>query len=160
MSSFFRILALGGFLLVTTLGLSSAHAAIFVNAQTFVDGQPKCIEVGYGADGSQAFIFPCTASFFQMWDWEDIEIRGLGTTNLALKCLDVQGGGMADNTLVQLFTCNGTGAQRWYYAASGQIINPPSGKCLDLDAIPNAGLVEVVIFTCNSSNVSQQWLIQ
>jgi hypothetical protein len=164
MSSFFRILALGGFLLVTTLGISSAHAAIFVNAQTFVDGQPKCIEVSLSGGGisgfSLAFLSPCIASFFQMWDWEDIEIRGLGTTNLALECLDVQGGGMANNTPVQSFTCNGTGAQRWFYAASGQIINPPSGKCLDLHAIPNTGLVEVVINTCDSSNVSQQWLIQ
>jgi Ricin-type beta-trefoil lectin domain len=112
--------------------------------------------VGYGGDRSQAFLAQCIGSFFQMWDWEDIEIRGLGTTNLALKCLDVQGGGMADNTLVQLFTCNGTGAQRWFYAASGQIINPPSGKCLDL----HTNFLEVVIFTCDSSNVSQQWLIQ
>jgi hypothetical protein len=158
MSRSFRILALGGVLLVT-LGISSAHAAIFVNAQTFVDGQPKCLSVFYGDDGSQALLSPCIASFFQMWDWEHIEIRGLGTTNLDLKCLDVQGGGMANNTPVQLFTCNGTGAQRWFYAASGQIINPPSGKCLDLHAL-NDSLVSVVIFTCDSSNVSQQWLIQ
>jgi hypothetical protein len=149
MSSFFRILALGGFLLVTTLGISSAHAAIFVNAQTL-----QCLSVFFGTNGSQAFLFPCTASFFQMWNWEDIEIRGLGTTNLDLKCLDVQGGGTANNTSVQLFTCNATGAQRWFYATSGQIINPPSGKCLGLDA------TKVVIVTCDSSNVSQQWLIQ
>ncbi len=161
MSSFFRILALGGFLLVTALGISSAHAAIFVNAQTVVDGQPKCLSVFFGGDGSQAFLFPCTASFFQMWNWEEIEIRGLGTTNRDLKCLDVQGGGTANNTPVQLFTCNGTVGQRWFYTASGQILNPPSGKCLDLHSLPNGNnFVEVVIFTCNSSNVSQQWLIQ
>ena len=67
---------------------------------------------------------------------------------------------MANNTPVQMFTCNATGAQRWFYAASGQIINPPSGKCLDLHGVGDGNLVEVVIFTCDSSNVSQQWLIQ
>src|SRR6516165_5403546 len=152
MSSSFRILALGGFLLVTTLGVSSAHAAIFVNQQ-----QSQCLSVFFSADGSQAFLSPCTASFFQMWNWEEIEIRGLGTTNLALKCLDVKGAGTANNTIVQLFTCNGTVAQRWFYTASGQILNPPSGKCLDLTG---EGLGTVVIFTCDSNKLSQQWAIQ
>src|SRR5215470_4281528 len=113
MSSSFRNLALGGFLLATTLGISSAHAAIFVNQQ-----QSECLSV-FGADGAQAVLLPCTSSFFQMWNWEEIEIRGLGTTNLALKCLDVKGAGTANNTPVQLFTCNGTVAQRWFYTASG-----------------------------------------
>jgi chitinase len=151
MSSSFRILALGGFLLVTTLGVSSAHAAIFVNQQ-----QSQCLSVFFGADGAQAVLSPCTASFFQMWNWEEIEIRGLGTTNLALKCLDVKGAGTANNTPVQLFTCNGTVAQRWFYTA-GQILNPPSGKCLDLTG---EGLGTVVIVTCDSSKLSQRWAIQ
>jgi len=153
MSRSFRNLVLGGFLLVTTLGVSSAHAAIFVNQQQ----QAQCLSVFFGADGSQAFLSPCTANFFQMWNWEEIEIRGLGTTNLALKCLDVKGAGTANNTIVQLFTCNGTVAQRWFYTASGQILNPPSGKCLD---ITGEGLGTVVIFTCDSNKLSQQWAIQ
>ena len=151
MSRSFRNLVLGGFLLVTTLGVSSAHAAIFVNQQQ----QAQCLSVFFGADGSQAFLSPCTASFSQMWNWEEIEIRGLGTTNLALKCLDVKGAGTANNTIVQLFTCNGTVAQRWFYTASGQILNPPSGKCLDL-----SGEAQVVIVTCDLSKLSQQWAIQ
>jgi hypothetical protein len=28
-------------------------------------------------------------------------------------CLDVTAGGTANGTKVQLYTCNGTGAQRW-----------------------------------------------
>ena len=151
MSSSFRNLALGGFLLVTTLGISSARAAIFVNQQ-----QSECLSVVFGADGQQALLLPCTASFSQLWNWEEIEIRGLGTTNLALKCLDVRGAGTANNTPVQLFTCNATVAQRWFYTASGQILNPPIGKCLDLAH----DLVSVVIVTCNSSKLSQQWAIQ
>ena len=152
MSRSFRNLVLGGFLLVTTLGVSSAHAAIFVNQQQ----QAQCLSVFFGGDGSQAFLSPCTASFSQMWNWEEIEIRGLGTTNLALKCLDVKGAGTANNTIVQLFTCNGTVAQRWFYTASGQILNPPSGKCLDLSGFEG----QVVIVTCDLSKLSQQWAIQ
>ena len=115
--------------------VSSAHDAIFVNQQ-----QSECLSVFFGADGAQAVLLPCTSSFFQMWNWEEIEIRGLGTTNLALKCLDVKGAGTVNNTPVQLFTCNGTVAQRWFYTASGQILNPPIGKCLDLSG---EGLVSV-----------------
>jgi len=154
MSRSFRILALGGFLSVTALGISSAHAAIFVNQAN--QQQSECLSVFFGGDGSQAFLSPCTASFSQMWNWEEIEIRGLGTTNLALKCLDVRGAGTANNTPVQLFTCNGTVAQRWFYTASGQILNPPSGKCLDLSGFEG----QVVIVTCDLSKLSQQWAIQ
>jgi hypothetical protein len=150
MSRSFRSLALGGSLLATAVGISSAHAAIFVNQQL-----TECLSVFFGGNESQAFLSPCTASFSQMWNWEEIEIRGLGTTNLALKCLDVRGAGTANNTPVQLFTCNGTVAQRWFYTASGQILNPPSGKCLDLSANE-----QVVIVTCDLSKLSQQWAIQ
>jgi Ricin-type beta-trefoil lectin domain len=56
-------------------------------------------------------------------------------------------------------SANGTGAQRWFYNVSGQILNPPSGKCLDpkknFTSFPS-----VVIQTCNTTSLSQQWQIQ
>ena len=152
MSSSFRILTLSGFLLVTALGFSSAHAAIFVNKDLGNGLEPKCLTGG-------SLAFPCTARVDQVYDWESVEIRGVGTTNVALKCLDVRGAGTADGTPVQLFTCNGTRAQRWFYTVSGQILNPPSGKCLDLKK-NFTSFPSVVIQTCNTTSLSQQWQIQ
>ena len=34
------------------------------------------------------------------------------------KCLDISGGGSADGTKIQLWTCNGSGAQNWAAIAS------------------------------------------
>jgi hypothetical protein len=47
------------------------------------------------------------------------------------KCLDVHGGLTANGTAVQLFDCNGTGAQAWVTRADGSVLNPQSGRCLD-----------------------------
>ena len=37
----------------------------------------------------------------------------------------------ATGTLVDLYTCNGTGAQVWQPQSGGALLNPQSGKCLD-----------------------------
>jgi Ricin-type beta-trefoil lectin domain len=171
MSSSFRILTLSGLLLIIALGFStSAHAAIFVNgvARFFANHDQgfivSCLEVDSSANSSPASAVPCNATFFQQWNWEGTEIQGLGTTNVNRKCLDVRGGGTADGTIVQLFDCNGTGAQRWSYSDTGRVVNLGSGKCLDLKTITPAGVnvLQAVIQTCNANvgSVSQKWLIQ
>jgi hypothetical protein len=38
--------------------------------------------------------------------------------------MDVVNGGTASGTLVQLHTCNGTGAQQWDRSAVGELVNP------------------------------------
>src|SRR4051794_14694281 len=52
------------------------------------------------------------------------------------KCLDINGGGSADGSNVQEWTCNGTGAQAWRVDDLGEgvarLVNPQSGKCLDI----------------------------
>jgi hypothetical protein len=90
MSSSFRILTLGGFLLVTTLGFSSAHAAIFVNRALNNNTASNCLTGFNSSNGTPVVAYPCTASVFQVWNWEGIEIEGLGTTNLARKCLALE----------------------------------------------------------------------
>ena len=56
----------------------------------------------------------------------DGTIRALG------KCLDVWGGATANGTPVQIWDCNGSGAQVWQVTAYNQLRNPQSGKCLDV----------------------------
>ena len=41
------------------------------------------------------------------------------------------GGGTANGTLVDLYACNGSGAQVWQPQSNGSLVNPQSGACLD-----------------------------
>ncbi len=69
------------------------------------------------------------------------------------KCVDVNGGGTANGTIVQLYDCNGTIAQQWTLQPDGTIQN--QGKCLDLyNGSGNGALLEV--WDCNGG-WNQQW---
>jgi glucose/arabinose dehydrogenase len=73
------------------------------------------------------------------------------------KCLDVSGGGTADGTKIQLWTCNGTAAQRWTVAADGTF--QALGKCLDVSGGGTADGTKVQLWTCNGSG-AQKWAPQ
>ncbi|BCJ47403.1 glycosyl hydrolase [Actinoplanes ianthinogenes] len=74
----------------------------------------------------------------------------------ANKCLDVNGGATADGTKIQLWTCNGSGAQTWQI--NGQVWrNPQSGKCLDVSGGGTANGTKVQLWTCNGSG-AQNWV--
>ena len=77
-------------------------------------------------------------------------------TGLAGKCVDVQGSGTADGTRVQLYTCNGTGAQTWTWAADGSV--RALGKCLDVSGGSTADGARVQLWTCNGTG-AQKWTL-
>src|SRR5207245_5645266 len=60
------------------------------------------------------------------------------------KCLDVNGSGSADGTNIQLWTCNGTGAQSFDIRDIGggrvNLVNTNSGKCVDVKGSSQANL--------------------
>jgi Ricin-type beta-trefoil lectin domain len=154
--------------LITALGFSSAYAAVLVNLNTPINSPNNqsaltCLTADNSSNSSVAFARPCGDGFGQVWNWENFEIQGLGTSvgngGVHEKCLDVRGGGRADGTLVQISDCNGTGAQQWIWTGAGTIFNPQSGKCLDLKVINRFGFNEfqAVIKTCNNS---QNWGVQ
>lgn len=69
--------------------------------------------------------------------------------NLGGKCLDDNGNKSSDGNKVDIWTCNGTAAQKWTHYSDDTIrIN---GKCLD-----DTGSSGVIIKTCDGST-SQQW---
>jgi chitinase len=74
-------------------------------------------------------------------------------TGFGGKCVDVAGANSADGTQVQLFTCNGTGAQTW--TVSGSTLQA-LGKCLDVAAAGTANGTKVQLFTCNGTG-AQSW---
>jgi chitinase len=75
-------------------------------------------------------------------------IHGLGG-----KCVDVAGANSANGTAVQLYTCNGTGAQTWTHTGS---TFQSLGKCLDVAAAGTANGSLVQIYDCNGTN-AQNW---
>ncbi|GAA3767391.1 family 16 glycoside hydrolase [Micromonospora maritima] len=78
---------------------------------------------------------------------------GGAITGIAGKCLDVSNAGTADGTKVQLWTCNGTNAQRW--SRVGETYRA-LGKCLDVSNGGTANGTRVQLWTCNGTG-SQVW---
>ncbi|MFG2037606.1 ThuA domain-containing protein [Dactylosporangium sp. NPDC048998] len=75
---------------------------------------------------------------------------------LAGKCLDVRNAGTADGTQIQLYTCNGTGAQSW--TVTGQTLRA-LGKCLDVSGGGSADGTKIQLWTCNGTG-AQNWAAQ
>jgi len=72
-------------------------------------------------------------------------------------CLDVRAAATADGTPVQVYTCNGTGAQTWTATSSNQLQS--LGKCLDVTGAGTANGVLVQLYTCNGTG-AQTWVHQ
>jgi hypothetical protein len=70
------------------------------------------------------------------------------------KCVDVAGASSANGAKVQLYTCNGTGAQQWTVGADGTV--RALGKCLDVAAASSANGTKVQLYDCNGTT-AQQW---
>ncbi|MFB9543791.1 ricin-type beta-trefoil lectin domain protein, partial [Micromonospora sagamiensis] len=79
-------------------------------------------------------------------------VRALG------KCLDVSGGGSVDGTKIQLWTCNGSGAQVWAAQSDGSVRNPQSGKCLDVSGNSAVDGQVVHLWTCHGG-ANQRWVL-
>ncbi|MEV6987067.1 ricin-type beta-trefoil lectin domain protein, partial [Sphaerisporangium sp. NPDC051017] len=75
-------------------------------------------------------------------------------TGIGGKCVDVDNANSANRTQVQLYTCNGTGAQQWTTGSDGTI--RALGKCLDVDNANSANGTKVQIYDCNGT-VAQAW---
>jgi chitinase len=69
-------------------------------------------------------------------------------------CLDVRSASTADFTPVQVYTCNGTNAQKWTLTSAGAL--QALGKCLDIKAAGTANGTAVDLFTCNGTG-AQVW---
>ena len=77
-------------------------------------------------------------------------------TGLAGKCVDVAGANSANGTAVQLYDCNGTGAQNWNVVGNGQI--QALGKCLDAASAGTANGTVIQLWDCNGTG-AQNWTV-
>ncbi|MEU7738790.1 ricin-type beta-trefoil lectin domain protein, partial [Streptomyces griseus] len=61
-------------------------------------------------------------------------------------------------TKIQLYGCNGTGAQKWVAQADGTVKNPASGKCLDASGAASADGTKLHLWTCHTG-ANQKWTL-
>jgi beta-glucosidase len=71
------------------------------------------------------------------------------------KCLDDSKSLTSNGNRIDIWTCNGTGAQKWTVAADGTI--RVLGKCLDTTSSGTANGTAIVLWQCDG-NASQRWL--
>ncbi|MEV0094042.1 ricin-type beta-trefoil lectin domain protein [Streptomyces sp. NPDC050738] len=75
-------------------------------------------------------------------------------TGLGGKCVDIASASSANGAAVQLYDCNGTGAQQWTVSADGSL--QALGKCLDLAAAGTANGTKAQLYDCNGTG-AQKW---
>jgi hypothetical protein len=78
-------------------------------------------------------------------------------TGIAGKCVDVAGASSANGAAVQLYTCNGTGAQSWTVGTDGTL--RALGKCMDAAGAGTANGTVIQLYDCNGSG-AQGWQAQ
>ncbi len=76
------------------------------------------------------------------------------TSGIAGKCVDVSNSGTANGTAIQIYTCNGTNAQKWTVPGDGTLT--AFGKCLDVNNSGTANGTKVQLYDCNGTG-AQQW---
>ncbi len=107
----------------------------------------KCISAGAGTNIE---ISTCNGASEQSWTWNS----GDGTLRVLNKCMDVAAGGSANDAGIQLGDCNGARAQEWRWRKRSSLVNPQSGRCLDIIGAGDGAQVQ--LRDCNDSD-AQTW---
>ena len=125
-----------------------------VTGNAITDTASKCVDVAgddTGGNGTAVQLWDCqSAAVDQHWTYANNTLQTLG------RCLDIASGGTADGTKVQLYDCNGSGAQSWQARTDGSLYNAQSGKCLDDPNTNTANGTQLQIYDCNAS-AAQVW---
>jgi hypothetical protein len=115
----------------------------------------RCVDItGYGtADGTRLQLYDCTGQWNQTWNYAGNTL----VNPQSGKCLNVGG----DGTAVNLWTCNGSGAQKWTLQGNGNVVNTGSGKCLDAIGQGTGNGTGLQVYTCVAGGQgNQQWSLQ
>jgi hypothetical protein len=82
-------------------------------------------------------------------------LSGVGTS----MCLDDHANLRANGNKVQLYKCNGTGAQNWTANSNGTISLTGSNYCLDVKGASTVKTTVVQLYQCSATDVAEQWVI-
>ncbi|MET7419462.1 family 16 glycosylhydrolase [Dactylosporangium sp. NPDC005555] len=69
------------------------------------------------------------------------------------RCIDIPSSNAADGNRLQIWDCNGTGAQQWTFNADGSV--RALGKCMDVSGGGTADGTVVQLWTCNGSGAQR-----
>jgi type 1 glutamine amidotransferase len=127
--------------------------------ETFADVSAPLTGVPAGSANVYLTFTGTGTGLFDVDDFTFVKPTGTRTgpvKGLAGKCLDVRASGTADGTKIQLYTCNGSGAQSW--TVNGQTLRA-LGKCLDISGGGTADGTKIQLWTCNGTG-AQNWAAQ
>ncbi|MFC0529271.1 family 16 glycosylhydrolase [Phytohabitans kaempferiae] len=111
-------------------------------------------------DGSTTFPQTLTVDYVRAYAWNtggNPSPGGNTIVGYGNKCVDVASANTANGTPVQLWTCNGTGAQSWTNGANSSL--RALGKCMDVTAAGTADGTPVQLYDCNGTG-AQQWRVE
>jgi hypothetical protein len=136
-----------------TVTLSGSAAANPASGEVIGAGG-QCLDVrgGTTADGTAVQLWGCNHSAAQQVSHlADSTVRVLG------KCLTVTGGATANRSPVSIATCSGAASQTWTHRSDGSLLNPVSGRCLDVpDGNTTPGAVQLQLYDC-AGVTAQLW---
>ncbi|MEU6410367.1 ricin-type beta-trefoil lectin domain protein [Microbispora sp. NPDC046933] len=139
-----EILGAYGLSLTTTGGDTSALISALNN---------KCIDVP-GADfrdGAPLQMYTCNGTIAQRWTFTGGTLRT--QNNL---CMDVAWGSRDNGAVIQIATCSGNPAQQFVLSAAGDLVNPQSNKCVDIDGWNQNDGARLIQWECHGG-ANQKW---
>ncbi|MEV4641240.1 ricin-type beta-trefoil lectin domain protein [Actinoplanes sp. NPDC049548] len=146
---------------VTTASLPAASAHTVVLSGSATDNPTAgetlgvgglCLDVrgGVAADGQPLQVYTCNHSAAQQ-----VTYAADNTVRMLDRCLTADGTG--NHALVSTAACTGAGGQSWTRRADGTLLNPASGRCLDVpDSNRTPGAVQLQLYDCLGTD-GQHW---
>jgi glucosylceramidase len=110
--------------------------------------------------GNSSFTYSLPGRTSATFTWSGTQGNGGGIgktgpiTGLGGKCIDVAGANSANGTAVQLYDCNGSGAQQWTVGTDGTL--KALGKCLDVTGQSTADGAQLQLWDCGGT-ANQKW---
>ncbi|MFF1573352.1 ricin-type beta-trefoil lectin domain protein [Leifsonia sp. NPDC058292] len=137
-----QVFSLPGYPTGPITGPANNALCVDVDTNTAVNGRAIQTWTCNGVPGQQWTVSP------------DQTVKAFG------KCMDVGGAGTAtaNGTPIQLWDCNGSGGQKWAVQSNGSLLNPESGRCLDLPAGNLTPGTDLALYDCNGL-WPQQWKV-
>jgi hypothetical protein len=141
--------------------IPNANAALLTNGGNFPYGGEVCAEAAglTFAPGTIVQLHGCHGFTNQQWSIELGSLFSYGFSDGQTTCMDVAAGATTPGSQVVLNPCSDAPSQIWNLgvgAVRGQIVNTQSNLCLE----GRKSGAQLVINTCASSGLSQQWEVK
>ncbi|WP_430791937.1 RICIN domain-containing protein [Actinoplanes sp. G11-F43] len=116
----------------------------------------KCVNVPGTTftDSTQLEMRTCNGgSLFQGWQYDEATKRFISFEG---KCMDARNSGKTSGTVLQIYTCNTSNAQKFEYYTDNSWRNVNSGLCIDIPSNNRNDGAKLTTWTCNGGT-NQKW---